>query len=397
MGDPRPQPPDPRARRVAVLLPSLAGGGAERSMARLASGLAARGVAVSLWLGRASGPYLAELDPRVTIVDLGADSMLAAVPAIVRRLRAERPAALLAAMSHVNVAAVLAHRIARSAARLVLSERIHVSALLGGGGWRLAATGVLMRATYRRADAVVAVSRGVADDLQRRLRLDPTRVSVLPNPIVDAALEAQASHRPAHRWLDAPRDAPVILAAGRLNAQKDFATLVTAFARLRAGRPARLLILGEGELRSALEAQARALGVAADVALPGFDAAPFAAMRAADLFVLSSRYEGLPGVLIQAMACGTRVVATDCPSGPREVLEDGRWGRLVPVGDAAALADAMAAALDDEAPPDVRRRAADFDAERAVERYADVLGVALAPRPAGLSRQASNISTGHSR
>lgn len=359
-----------------MFLPSLAGGGAERAIATVASGLAARGAEVALVLAQAQGPYLADLDPRVQVVDLHCASLPRALPGLARHLRQRRPQALLAAMNHANVVAALAHRLARCGARLVLSERVHASMLFSEHrDLRSRVTARLMRLTYPWAAQVVAVSEGVAQDLQRHVALPPGRVVTIANPVVDTALLARAQAAPSHPWLAQP-DRPVVLAAGRLTAQKDFATLLEAFARLQATRPLRLVILGEGEERAALQAQAVRLGVAGEVALPGFDENPFAAMRAASVFVLSSRFEGLPGVLIQAMACGVRVVATDCPSGPREVLEGGRWGRLVPVGDAAALAAAIAAALDDPAPPDVRQRAAGYGVAQAVQRYAEVLGIA---------------------
>ena len=361
--------------RVSIFLPSLVGGGAERSITAVANGLAVRGAQVSLVLATACGPYLDMVNRAVQVVDLGASSMLRALPRLVRHLRNSQPAALLAAMSHANVAVALAHRLAGSRARLVLSERVHVASMLAEyRGASMRATYALMRWTYPWADQVVAVSQGVADDLTRHIPVAPERVVTIYNPVVDEQLLVQAQAAPAHPWLKSA-GVPVVLAAGRLIAQKDFATLVDAFARLRRERPARLLILGEGELRGSLLAQAARLGVAADVALPGFDSNPFAAMRAAQVFVLSSRFEGLPGVLIQAMACGTPVVSTDCPSGPREVLEGGRWGALVPVGDAAALCGAIAAALDDPSPPDVRERADAFTAERAVTAYARALGL----------------------
>jgi glycosyltransferase involved in cell wall biosynthesis len=171
----------------------------------------------------------------------------------------------------------------------------------------------------------------------------------------------------------------VIVAVGRLAAQKDFATLLRAFARVRERRPARLLILGEGRLRPALEALVAELGLGAAAAMPGYAENPFSALARADLYVMSSRYEGLPGALIQALACGCRVVSTDCPSGPAEILDHGRFGQLVPVGDAAALAEAMLAELD--APPDPERqraRAAQFSVPRAVDAYLDLLRGAAA-------------------
>lgn len=361
-------------RRLDIFLPSLEGGGAERSLAAIANGLSARGVDVQLVLARAAGPFLGELAPAVRVVDLGSASMPAALPALVRHLRRRRPRVLLSAMTHANVTAVLASRLAGGDMRLVLSERAHLGSVLAAyPGWRMSLTARLLRWTYPAADLVIAVSQGVADDLAGRTGLPPERIAVAPNPVIDAGLLALAQEPPSHPWLREPGP-PVIVAAGRLIAQKDFATLVRAFALLRKQRAARLLILGEGELRSDLTALADELGVASDVGLPGFEGNPFAAMRAASLFVLSSRYEGLPGVLIQAMGCGARVVSTDCPSGPREVLQDGRWGRLVPMADAPALARAMAEALDDPSPPDVRRRAADFGADAAVSRYAELLG-----------------------
>jgi glycosyltransferase involved in cell wall biosynthesis len=235
-------------------------------------------------------------------------------------------------------------------------------------------TRALMRFTYPWADQIVAVSQGVAEDLMRHIPLARERVATIYNPVVDERMRDLAQATPVHPWL-CSGPVPVVLGVGRLIAQKDFATLIDAFAQLRRQRKLRLLILGEGELRASLLAQAAQLGVAEDVALPGFEANPFAAMRAASVFVLSSRFEGLPGVLIQAMACGARVVSTDCPSGPREVLEDGRWGALVPVGDARALAAAIAQTLDAPRPPKARERAAAFTERQAIERYAQVLGL----------------------
>lgn len=348
-------------------------------MCLVANGLAARGLDVTLLLCHAGGPYLGNVDARVRVLDLGASSMPLALLPLVRHLRKARPTALLSAMNHANVTAAWAHRIARSHARLLMSERAHLGSVLAAyPGWQMRVTALMMRWTYPRADRIVSVSDGVATDLLQRIPIDAGRVVTIYNPVVDDTLRALAIAKPTHKWLSerAPNDAPVVLAAGRLIPQKDFATLIEAFALLRRTRPARLLILGEGDLRAALTTHAARLGLANDVALPGFEPNLFSAMRAAQLFVLSSRFEGLPGVLIQAMACGTPVVSTDCPSGPHEVLEGGRWGRLVPVGNVAALAAAMGAALDDASPPDVTLRAEDFSVARAVERYAQELGVA---------------------
>jgi glycosyltransferase involved in cell wall biosynthesis len=226
---------------------------------------------------------------------------------------------------------------------------------------------------YRHAAAVVAVSRGVADHLTSRVGLAADRVVVIHNPIVFPGLTERAAVPLAEPWYGAGAP-PVILGIGRLEPQKDFATLIRAVALLRRERPVRLRILGEGPLRADLEAQVRAAGLEDAVQLPGFCANPFAEMRQAAVVVLSSIFEGFGNVLVEAMACGTAVVSTDCPSGPAEILEGGRLGPLVPVGDAEALAAAIGATLD--CPPDpaaLRARAEDFAVDQVVERYLAVL------------------------
>ena len=194
--------------------------------------------------------------------------------------------------------------------------------------------------------------------------------------MVTPELEDLAAETPAHPWLRDPK-VPVCLAAGRLCPQKDYPTLIRAFATLAETRPLRLLILGDGPDRADLESLIRQLGLADRVALPGFAENPFSAMARAGVFVLSSAWEGLPGVLIQAMACGTPVVATDCPSGPREVLVDGRYGPLVPVGDPEALAQAIGETLDRPLGAELlKARASDFELAAVTRRYLEVLGLA---------------------
>lgn len=361
--------------RLTIFLPSLAGGGAERAFGNVANGFAELGVDVTLVLASATGPYLDNILPTVRIVDLKRRSVAAAIPSLVRHLHQFRPDAILSAMSHANVATALAWRLAGSSARLVLSERAHFSSVLEE--YRdpsMRFVYYLMRLTYPWAKQIIAVSEGVASDLMTKLNLNREKVTVIYNPVVDPLLLREALASPRHSWLS-QKQTPVIVTVGRLIRQKDFATLIRAFALVRERRTLRLVIFGEGLLRDDLRAQAQNLGVDQDIDFPGFVANPFSEMGAADLFVLSSRFEGLPGVLIQAMACGTPVVSTDCPSGPHEILEGGRWGQLVPVGDPAAMAKAIEVALDDPAPIDVRIRAKDFSYVAAIDRYAEVLGL----------------------
>lgn len=362
-------------RPLALVISSMDGGGAQRAVAKLASGLAEAGHDVDLVLGRAEGPYLAELSPRVRVVDLGVRRFALALVPLAGYLRRARPVAVFSALDYVNVVTVLARRLSGVPTRLVVSERntLSVGARHGSGRrtrWMPAA----VRWAYPRADAVVAVSSGVAEDLVAHCGLAPGTVEVLNNPVVTPALERMRAAPVPHPWLADPT-VPVVLTVGRLVPQKDHATLLEAFARVRRSMPARLLVLGEGPLRPELERRVTELGLEADVALPGFCANPYPAMGAARVYVLSSRWEGSPGALIEAMACGARVVATDCPSGPREVLAGGRHGRLVPVGDVAALAVGIRDALTGDLAPPPRESWAPYEQDASVAACLQLLGV----------------------
>jgi glycosyltransferase involved in cell wall biosynthesis len=363
------------AGRVALYMPSFSGGGAEYVMVMLANAFAARQIDVDLVVADAAGEHRDKVSSAVRIVDLKARRVVLSLLPLMRYLRRERPRAMLSFLNHANVVAVVARGLAGARARLVISERNHLSSdysLAGGLRGRLLLQ--LMRLTYPRADRVISVSNGVAQDLVARLGLPARHVETIYNPIVSSDLRSLAAKPLDHSWFK-PGAPPVVLGVGRLSRQKDFATLIRAFAKVRSERVARLMILGDGEKRMELEAMIEAEGVAVDVSMPGFASNPLPHMQRSAVFVLSSLYEGLPGVLIQAMACGTAVVSTDCPSGPAEILENGRWGRLVPVGDAGAMARSIMAALDDEMPPDVSARAAAFGVEAAVCAYLKALSV----------------------
>jgi glycosyltransferase involved in cell wall biosynthesis len=232
-----------------------------------------------------------------------------------------------------------------------------------------------MRRHYPRAQGVIAVSRGVADDVARIVRMPSARIHIVPNPVIPPELSDLATSPVDHPWFTAPGP-PVILGAGGLRRSKDFPTLLRAFARLREKRALRLVILGEGRQRPRLEVLAGELGVGDDVSLPGFVANPYAYMARARLFVLSSRWEGSPNVVVEAMAVGTPVVCTDCPSGPREILQGGTYGPLVPVGDVDAMAGAMAAILD--TPPSgqtLQAAVAPYTIHLSTERYLEAFGI----------------------
>lgn len=360
-------------RHIAIYVPSLRGGGAERIMVILANGMAARGHRVDLVLTQAIGPYLPDVADNVRIVDLKRGRVLTSLLPLARYLRRERPDAMLSALNHANIIAILARKLARSRTRLVVSEHNAPSRALCDSaiGWVMRH---LIRRFYPLADRVVCVSRAMASEMHDLLGVPQSKLSTIHNPLDIEKVRHRAGAPADHPWLT-DHTAPVILAAGRLTRQKDYPTLLDAFARLRKDRDARLIILGQGEEEAKLKALAGKLGIADDVSFAGFRDNPFAFMARCDLYVMSSAWEGFGNVLVEAMACGARVVSTDCPSGPNEILEGGRWGRLVPVGDAGALANAMAAALDDPSPPDVGKRAEAFRSEVAIGEYLDIVSV----------------------
>jgi len=360
-------------RPIALFLPALDGGGAERVFVELANEIAARGLPVELVLATARGPYLAEVAPGVRVVDLGARRVLWALPRLVRYLRTGRPRVLLSGLDNANVVALLARHAAPRDMRCLISMRAVPSAVYPADGsmgsrklfWA-------MRQTYRRADAIIANSRAVADDLVSALRVPAPLIHVIHNPLNLARIRSLGDE--ATGDVEFKNDGPpVILGVGALIPVKDFSTLVRAFARVRARRDCRLLILGEGPERERLLALAAQCGVAQDVRLPGFRRNPFPAMRRARIFVSSSKSEGCPNALLQALALGTAVVSTDSVGGSAEVLENGRWGRLVPVGDVEAMAQAIAAALDAENTRAGVQRARDFSHDRITDRYLEVL------------------------
>jgi glycosyltransferase involved in cell wall biosynthesis len=360
-------------KRLAIFAPDMTVGGAERSILKLAGGLGDHGYPVDLVLSVAQGPLMAEVPDSVRVVDLKARRVLTSLPALVRYLKREKPDAMLSIL-HGNLVTLWARRLAGVATRIVVSERntLSVETHENRGDLRMRFMPSLVRRYYPWADGIVAVSKGVAADLTRVAGLPEDCVRVIYNPIVTPAMQAKACEPMQDSWFE-PAEPPVILAVGRLSAQKDFTTLIRAFAKVRQSTLAHLLILGDGEERSRLEALVRKLGLKNDVRLPGFVPNPYPYMCRADVFVLSSRWEGLPGVLIEALYCGTPLVSTDCPSGPREILADGQYGKLVPVGDQDAMCRAILDVLGGNGKPTPPESWQPFTLDEAVNQYLAVM------------------------
>jgi len=363
-----------KAPRIAVFASFSGKGGVERMLVNLCEGLLAAGCAVDLVLVKSKSEHLQGLSPGVNVVKLKSSHTFGSVFGLAAYLRRVRPDAMLAAKDRAGRTAIAARRLSGVPTRIVFRLGTTLSAALEGKSplrkwlWYLP-----MRLIYPAADGIVAVSGGVADDLSQITGLPPERFQVIPNPVITPRLAEMAREEVDHPWLS-KGELPVVLGVGRLTRQKDFPTLVRAFARVREKTPCRLILLGEGRDRQALEALAADLGVKEDVDLPGFAPNPYAWLSRASLFVLSSAWEGSPNALTEALALGTPVVSTDCPSGPREILAGGRVAPLVPVGDVEQMARAMEKVLAEPPGREALVGAAEaYTVENSSRRYLELL------------------------
>ncbi len=324
---------------IALFLPSVHGGGAERAMLVFGGELAKLGFNVDLVVAKFQGPHADRIPKGIRVVDLNSSRMLRALPRLTEYLLGTKPSAIFSTITHANIATLWAARRAAYKAPVIVRQSNAPRAETKSSFGRYIASRILPYA-YRHASGIIAVSEGVKDQLlELNGALDPL-IKVIPTPVLSAEVRSLGMELPDCDWLETG-EFPVVLSAGRLEPQKGMLDLIRAFKMVREKRMARLVILGQGSQRHRLEREIETLGLTSDVALVGFKANPFAYMSRAALFVLASHYEGLPNVLIQALAFGTPVVATDCRSGPSEILEGGRFGKLVPVGDIAKLAEAI--------------------------------------------------------
>lgn len=361
---------------IAILASFSGEGGVERMLVNLANEFNKRKHRVHLLLIKSDSRHLKELHSDVEVIRLGTRHTATSLLPLTSYLRAQRPACMLVAKDRAGRLAVRARALARTDTRLVLRLGTNLSESLKHRNllqrwmrlWPI-------RHAYPKLDHIVAVSKGVADDTIKLSGVDAAKVSVIRNPVLTPRVMELAQSAAPHPWLE-EKTLPVVMGAGRLTFQKDFATLIRAFSSLSKKRPARMIILGEGDQRGALQALIDDLGLHDKVDLPGFAENPYAYMTKADLFVLSSRWEGSPNVLTEAMMLGVPVVSTNCPSGPAEILENGRIAPLVTMGDWKQLADAMASVL--ASPPDscsLIDAVQDYTVETSAEDYLTALGL----------------------
>lgn len=374
---------------IAIFLRNLVGGGAERVMLNIARGVAQQDIAVDIILIKEEGEFLEQVPPQIRIINLDTSRLdkgkkfklptsfqsTTSLPKLVRYLRQEQPETLISAAHYTNEIAILAKYIARVPTRVIVSEHTTLSQEAQRVEQLSARVAPLVaKMLYPWADEIVAVSKGVAEDLAQITGIKRERIQVIYNPVITPELIDKAEEPLEHPWF-ADGEPPVILGIGRFVAQKDFATLINAFAKVRQRQLVRLMMLGNGRDKQKLQALATKLGVDRDIAWMGFVDNPFAYMKRASLFVLSSAWEGLPTVLIEAMAVSLPVVSTNCPSGPAEILDNGRYGELLPVGDTQAIAEAMIEVLAGNFTPVEPTWLDRFTFKTAIEKYLALSGI----------------------
>ncbi len=364
--------------KISLVTANLRGGGAERMMVNLANGFAERGYITDLILCSAEGPYLKDIARNVNLVDFKSPRVVFSVHKLAAYLKKVKPDILISTLNRVNIASIIARRISGVDTKVILREAstFSVYAQANTSLWDRIIDMVSSK-LYKYGDGIAAVSEGVAGDLINNLKLPPGKVKVVFNPVVDKKLFELASEKPDHPFIN-NKEYPLIISAGRFSIQKDFPVLIKAFNEVCRQKEARLIILGEynegEEQYETIKQLVKNFNLEKKVSFPGFMKNPFSYISNADCFVLSSKWEGLPGVLIQALACGTPVVSTDCKSGPSEILKNGEFGALVPVGDFNALAEKIIETINKQREREkLIKRAEDFSKDNCLDKYINLI------------------------
>lgn len=361
--------------KIALFLSALDGGGAERVMLYLGRGFAERGHEIDLVLAKPVGPLLSEIPESVNLVNLNKKRLVNSIPDLIGYLKQQQPVALLSALEDANVIALWSRYFAKVSTHIAVSVHNTMSQeSQNATTFKRRFAPYLARWFYPMADTIITVSQGAAEDLLE-MGFDRNKVKTIYNPVILPEFFQKIEEPLNHPWFT-PGEPPVILGVGRLEKQKDFETLIRAFALVCQKFPAKLIILGEGGDRQKLEALIEELKLTEWVDLPGFVSNPYRFMARAHLFVLSSLFEGLPTALIEAMAAGTRVISTDCKSGPAEILNYGEYGRLVPIGDVEKMAIAIEESLKNPIASDIlKQRGAEFSLAKSADEYLRVMDV----------------------
>ncbi|WP_170977265.1 glycosyltransferase [Halorussus salinisoli] len=364
---------------ISIFIPSFSVGGAEQMAINLSSEFADMSVNVELVVARNKGGLAKKVGSNVSVEELEFDIDKFPLPFCVRRLSQyiddHRPDIVLSLMKHTNITAISAKLLASHSPTMIVSERNHISRSLNQHPIHKRKTlKNLMRILYPYADHIIAISEGVSKSLQDEIRVQEKKISVIYNPVVTNKLLKKATEPIDHHWFQ-NEQTPVVLGVGRLHPQKNFETLLKAFALVRSNIDAKLLILGEGKEREKLKTLAEDLGIEEYLCMPGNVDNPYKYMSQSSVFVLSSAWEGFGNVIVEALACECPVVSTDCHSGPSEILARGEYGRLVPVRDEGRMAEAITQTINGDKIPDnkLKNRSMDFQSDNIAKKYLDII------------------------
>ena len=357
--------------KISLFINTLEGGGAERVMLNLSRGLADKGLQVDLLLMRAQGQYLKDVPANVNLIGLKSRRAILSLPKIIKYLRSNKPEILLSNLDAANVIALLAKRLSGVDTKIVVNETCNLSRKNWTKKWRYRIMPFVIKVTYPWASAIFAKSEGVRKDILNTINISANKVFTVPNPVISPEFYEIAENNVDHPWFK-NKDIPMVIGVGRFDELKNFQDLLKAFSMVRKEVCARLIILGEGRQRKELTSLAKALGIENDVCLPGFKNNPFKYMKQSSVFVLTSKEEGFGLVVVEALACGCKVVSTDC-DGPKEILENGKWGSIVPVGDIEAIAEAIKASLNRTQSSEGVLRASKYEIKSATNEILEIL------------------------
>lgn len=356
-------------KHIALIIGSMRMGGAEKASVNLLNEFAGRGIQCDLVLVHNEGELLGELHKNIRVFPLGKSRTIFSGPALCRYFKDIKPQVIIAAQTHVQLLCLWSRNKVAKHIPVILNEHSNFSTNQPPGFFKRNFIRRLANTLFPSAQAITAVSKGVAEDLSKEFPGLSSKISILHNAVVTKELISKSNEPVQLPWNEVP-SIPVILGAGRLVYDKDFNVLIEAVAIVRKQKRIRLVILGDGEEYKKIRTLANNLNFGEDILLNGYTKNPFSWMRISGLFVLSSRREGLPMVLIEAMACGCKVISTDCPSGPKEILQNGKFGKLIPVGDVQAMAKAIKDELESGQKPDSMDIAIKpFLAEVAADKY----------------------------
>ena len=364
---------------LGIYMPVFINGGVERVISNLISAFIAQGMKVDLVLNQGGqSSILKRLPPEVEIIDLKANQFFKYLPKLISYLREKRPKTLLAAVHKAPEIAIIAKYLAMVSTRVVISEQTNLSLDIKignplGNQMKSNLIPIAIRFLYPFA-CITAASNGVALDLATTAKLPLESIEVIYNPVITPQLSQKSQESVDHPWF-APGEPPVVLGVGRLEQQKDFPTLIHAFAKVRQMQTAKLVILGSGREEKKLLSLVNELELSEDVAILGFVDNPYAYMAKSAIFVLSSAWEGFGNVVAEALAAGAPVVSTNCPSGPAEILDNGKYGELVSVGDSQAMAEPILRVLLGEIKSVDSDWLEQFKLETVAQKYLDVLQV----------------------